>query len=104
MTEHLTESRMAQYRRRRLSPSEWLVAAEHLAGCEECRLRLRSGEGATAVGTLLAAEVQGAWEEEAHLDYEEMAAYVDGTASEIVRATVDLHVQTCEACEEQLRE
>lgn len=41
---HLTQRQVEEYQRRALSPRELLAVDDHLAACEECRLRLAAGE------------------------------------------------------------
>jgi hypothetical protein len=41
---HLTPRQVEEYQRRALSPRELLAVDDHLATCEECRLRLAAGE------------------------------------------------------------
>ncbi|MFL6263488.1 MAG: zf-HC2 domain-containing protein [Thermoanaerobaculia bacterium] len=41
---HLTERQVEEYRHRALSPRELLAVDDHIAGCEECRLRLAARE------------------------------------------------------------
>jgi Putative zinc-finger len=41
---HLTERQVEEYQRRALSPQDLLVVDDHLATCEECRLRLAARE------------------------------------------------------------
>ena len=56
---HLTASQAEAYRRRALPPRELLAVDDHLATCEECRLRLAAREplsGALAAWEELAAE------------------------------------------------
>jgi hypothetical protein len=41
---HLTERQVEEYQRRALSPRELLAVDDHIAACEECRLRLAARE------------------------------------------------------------
>ena len=96
MTEHLSETQLENYRLRRAPDAEMAAAAEHLAGCAECRgTLLRRRAGALIAGL---AEVRPS-----HLTFEELEAYVDGRASAGERELVESHAEWCESCAGQLR-
>jgi hypothetical protein len=96
MNGHLSDAQFENYRLRRASPAEMAEAANHLAGCADCReTLLRRRADALAAGL---AEVRPE-----HLSYEELEAYVDGRAGGIERELVESHAGWCESCWEQLR-
>jgi len=48
MPGHLSQRQIEQYRGRALPPRELLEVDDHLAGCQECRLRVAEGEPLSA--------------------------------------------------------
>lgn len=100
---HLTEKQVALYRQNALEASEWFQVGEHLAQCDACRLQVREGN-ARSIRALAEDLVAATLEEESHLDYEDMVAYVHGTADEVIRGLVETHLQHCAACVEQVKD
>jgi anti-sigma factor RsiW len=102
MTEHLSNIQLAGYGVRTLDSDDLLAVDRHLAACDFCHERL----------TRLSSEAsdrhehdERSMEEAFHLDYEEhLAAYVDGTASDIDREIVESHVALCPHCAADLRD
>jgi hypothetical protein len=107
MYDHLTDNQIARYRENRLLSQEWLEVGAHVSSCEWCRLRVREErreEWADSAVAALLPEWTEDDEEAVHLEYEEMSAYVNGGASDVVRGIVETHVQTCDACDALLRD
>ena len=89
---HLNEDELGRLRRRELPAGETADALRHIASCDACAARAREASAAeiARVRAVLAAES----EPPAHLSFEEVAAFVEGTAS----AEAAAHVASCEVC------
>jgi Putative zinc-finger len=96
MMQHLNDQQIADYRVRRLAPAEVLQIDHHLSYCAECSERV-------AAAADLSAALRKAPHAE-HLTYEELEAYVDGTASGSQVQTVREHIKTCRGCLDELRD
>lgn len=105
MGEHLTAEQVSRYQQRSLPPAERLKLSDHLVACDACRRLVREHTSASPLLASTAMDLQAALQEEPiHLRYEEMAAYVDGTAGAVEREIVEGHSATCALCAEELRE
>ena len=104
MTPHLSEEQVALYRGRALAAAELLSASEHIAECEMCRGRIASPNeldvGVEALEAVLAAEAV----ESGHLEYHEIAAYVDRQLPDEEAAHVEMHARECASCARTLAE
>jgi anti-sigma factor RsiW len=100
MNEHLSAPLIEQYRERALLPTELLEADDHLAGCEVCRQRLDDDQRVQAAGRSLRGDlaVTGL----THINYEELASYVEGGLDQTDREIVDSHLKLCEQCSGEL--
>jgi anti-sigma factor RsiW len=94
MADHLTPEQLRAYRARELSAADLLQADAHLDACSACRTALARELNAAAA----AADVRASLAEITHLQFEEMEAYVDGTALPEARAMVEAHMGTCARC------
>lgn len=104
MTPHLSEEQVALYRGRALAAAELLRASEHIAECEMCRERIASPNdlyaGVEAMHAVLAAEAV----EPGHLEYHEIAAYVDRQLTDDEAGQVEIHARECASCAATLAE
>ena len=100
--EHLTEAQIASYRARSLSASEMLDVSDHLAECEACRVLVSQDAGLAVAAASLYTRLRSESEGFSHLTYDELAAYVDGAASDAGR--VDCHIRDCASCAAYLRD
>lgn len=105
MPAHLSTQQVEQYLKRTMTPAELLAAGDHLASCPDCRSQLAA---ANTVGARVE-ELRADFKEQArksleHLDYEQLAAYVDDQLDEVDREIVDSHVAVCAPCKEELRD
>lgn len=98
MPEHLSGDEAGRYRRRAASAAELLRFDEHLAACDGCRAACASADDLDALATLLATA------DLTHLDYEQLAAYVDGSADAIDRELVETHADDCALCRRELKD
>lgn len=103
MTPHLRDDEIRAYRERSLPAAQLLAFSDHLSACEVCRERLAAPREVVAgVGTvrgMLQAEAASA-----HVGYEEIAAYVDGTTTAQERNAVEAHTRECPSCASDLAE
>lgn len=102
MTEHLSNQESEQYRRGLSAPAELLALDDHLAACAACRAR-----AALVAEPRLAAfkaDYHAAATEAAHLDYEELAAYVDGGLDDVGKEIVRSHLAICSECMQEDRD
>ena len=105
MSEHFTEQNVERYRSRQMPPSELLVADDHLAVCEACRLKTLATVRAEATLTFLTSDLYTASSAEAvHLSYEQIAALIDNQVTDMERETIEKHVKLCAPCAEEVRD
>src|SRR5262245_49395304 len=102
MKDHFSLQLIERYRRRALSPAELLDADDHLVECEMCRRRLGDEPRERAAAISLRAELSST--ELTHLDYERLAAYVEGELDPIDREIADSHLKLCAQCDAELNE
>jgi hypothetical protein len=98
MPEHLSGEEAARYRRRATSAAELLRVDEHLAACAECRASIAPADDLESLAALLSSA------DLSHLEYEQLAAYVDGSADAIDRELVDTHAADCALCRRELKD
>lgn len=104
MTDHVNSSQMEQFCARTLPALELVPVAQHLASCKTCRqlfqgtFRLRRGDA--PLSFTLAPEK---WLRHEHLDYEQLVPYVEKRLSKADREMIDLHLQLCGLCREDVR-
>jgi len=105
MADHLTPDQLDRYVKRALSPRELVAAGEHLAACEPCREQASDPQKLDAFFSFLRDDFETqAKLEPAHLEYEQLEAYVDHDADDAEREIVDSHVEWCRMCGEELRD
>jgi len=104
MSTHLSEEQLRLYRERALPPEPLLGVSNHLAVCPECRALLNSAAalhaGVAAFHSVLDAEIDAA----AHLEYDEIASYVDSQLNLTQATRVETHLEECERCTSDVRE
>ena len=105
MREHLSARELELYGARRLPSAERWAVDEHLAECPACRERAAS---ATHVeerfGSLLNDFEMVASAPLTHLDFGQIAGFVDDAINEADRAVVADHLVICASCEHEVRE
>lgn len=133
MPDHLSAEQIARYRGRGTAPEELLLVDEHISQCAECRERLasaseirsalqradyRSRLGFARDMSSVHGEVAPLGEHRAdlssaprstalqpdHIAYEQLEAFVDGTASLAERQVVRTHLEFCRTCADELRD
>jgi len=100
MSEHLSMQQIERYRQRALSPAELLAADDHIAVCAPCRQQLAEAMRAS-FSFVRAGDVVS---EPEHLEYEQLAAYVDSALDEVDREIVESHLELCAACVAEVRD
>lgn len=103
MRKHLTDSELERYRERTLSPQALLAANAHLYDCEACHGRY-GGDGNLEAAFAFVRSIGEPFEEESHLPFEQLAAYVDDALEGEERRMAATHLAQCEVCAEQVRE
>ncbi|HLK56778.1 MAG TPA: hypothetical protein VKU00_09450 [Chthonomonadaceae bacterium] len=102
---HLTQEEADAYLQRSLpSQMRWNLD-QHLSTCQECRRRVRLDAVETQATAFLESDLTSLQpEEEAHLSYEEMEAYLENRADPLLREIVAEHSALCALCATELRE
>jgi anti-sigma factor RsiW len=99
MSDHLSEQHIRLYRSRQLPAEELSAIDDHLAGCPSCCERLMDARtqetGAESMKALFGARP-------AHLSYEQLEGYVDGTLGEPERRAAEEHLGACRRCRDDL--
>lgn len=105
MTEHLSAQELAQHRARTLAPEALLRVDGHLSACDACQQRFTELAAVPETSMRLSLS-QASAEDEAipHLDYELIAAYVDGTLDEVELEIADSHLLFCAGCADEIKE
>jgi hypothetical protein len=104
MSEHLPSQLIERFLARQLAPKELLLVAEHLRGCEPCRAQLNEGRGTDSAIRYLRADLQGDFLEQTHINYAQLAAYVDASLPQTERQAVNQHLTACESCAKEATE
>ena len=92
MTPHLSREDLEAYNRKDLPAVRLLAAGRHLSECRDCAARLQAHTGAAGIPSL------DADDEEGHLTYDQIEAYVDGRLPVRDRAAIDSHLAACTHC------
>jgi hypothetical protein len=104
MTEHVTSAKMQLFFARALDESEQSWIARHLSECSDCEQQLvdtlRQQKGTTHVSFTLAPEF---WLRHEHLAYEQLVEFTDNKLDAPDRELVDVHLQTCAPCWEDVQ-
>lgn len=99
MAEHWSAEAVERFRRGQVSAEEALSIGEHIRSCHECVPEVPERELRPLVDLLTQPPP-----DPPHLTYEQLAAFVDGTADAIDREIVESHVADCEECGRELRD
>lgn len=103
MTRHLTDLELERYRGRTLPPQQLLSANAHLQNCNSCHERY-GGDRHLREAFALAQNLRGTSVDEAHLSFEQLAAYVDDALRGEEQFMAVAHLKECAECTEQVRE
>lgn len=104
MVEHLNQQIIEDYRQRKLAAADLLIADEHLANCDECFQRIANLKRAESVLSSFAADSPALqFIETDHLNYEQIAGYVDGKLDDVDKEIADVHLAVCRICDEDVK-
>lgn len=92
MMPHLSREDLEAYNRKDLPAARLLAASRHVAECRDCAGRLLAHTGNPALPSLAADDDEG------HLNYEQIEAYVDRRLPVRERAAIDAHLAACTHC------
>jgi anti-sigma factor ChrR (cupin superfamily) len=103
---HLSRQRAEEYRQRVLPEAELLAVDNHLATCEECRQRIGANIEIEAVVSdfhrRLVSDVDAL--ESDHLSYEQLVTLVDDELKQNERDALQIHMEVCNSCVEEVNE
>jgi hypothetical protein len=105
LSEHLKQSQIEGFARRKLSAAELVSVSDHLGGCETCRSQVeRALDGDAAFFALKSAvfgeaAVISSTAVRMHLSFEQTARYVDDELGVEERQLVEDHLTGCEQCD-----
>lgn len=104
MLEHISPLQMRYFGERTLPAPEMSILAEHLATCSHCRRQFQQARwGRRAGAPLTFTLAPEAWLKHEHLQYEQLAPYLDGDLGSEEREILDLHLSACASCREDVR-
>jgi len=102
---HLSEEIIERFRASDLTPAELLAFDDHLEHCDSCRTQMRDREKfPEGYAQAISALRPDSGLADAHLAYQQMADYVDDTASEVDREIVDSHLELCRSCRAEMKD
>lgn len=98
---HLTEKEITGYFSGAQPAAELLRFDDHLRECKDCAARMSSiaSENSDALPDFLQEPAA-----DFHLDYDQLAGYVDCEIDDVDREIVDVHTKGCKFCADQLNE
>jgi hypothetical protein len=104
MIAHMSNMQIEKFRARVLPAPEMVTVAEHLSNCASCQLLFRETSqrkrNFAPVTINLSPEF---WFRDDHLDYEQMVGLVENTLDGEDRKIINIHLETCARCGEDLR-
>ena len=107
MTAHLSDQLLQRYSASTLAPEELLTVDQHLEICEDCRQRLLESQLPPlplAAPMQSVARLAAPQTDKKHLEYERLAAFVQGELSLEEHRQTEAHLKTCSACAWQVNE
>ena len=100
MTAHLSMGDIEKYRSKTITADEVRVIDSHLSGCEQCRISFMNPERIDAAYRAVRYSLRSASQAvEPHIEYEKLAAYVDGHLDAIEREVLEAHIRSCPDCD-----
>jgi hypothetical protein len=104
MSEHISPLQMRHFGERTLPVPEMSILAEHLATCGPCRRQFQQARWVRRTGAPLTFTLAPeAWLKHEHLQYEQLAPYLDGDLGSEEREILELHLSACASCREDVR-
>lgn len=104
MTAHLSANAIDRYRSKAITADEVRVMDSHLSECEQCRQRFTDSAPIDVAYDAVKYSLSQESESGAHIEYQELAAYVDGHLDAIARDLVEAHIKTCADCDRDVDE
>lgn len=103
MTEHISRTRIEQFRTRSLEAQELVAIWEHLDSCSVCHRLFQEISQSQRPGAPISFNLSPEyWLRDEHFDYETMAGHVDQTLDGEMREIADIHLKVCARCREDL--
>lgn len=103
MIEHIPTSQMKRFCVRALPGDDLVAVGEHVAGCPACHRQfaetLRTLRAPSSFRRTLGREF---WIRHEHVDYEQLIEIADGELDTIDRKILDIHLNTCAPCREDV--
>jgi hypothetical protein len=104
MSEHLSTLQLRHLTARTLPAAELTALASHIASCDACKEQFRLTRRTRAVDASLSFTLAPeAWLRHEHLQYEQIASYIEGGLDAEEREIADLHLRGCVGCAEDVR-
>ena len=104
MTEHVSTSRMERFCLSGLPEADLAVITEHLTQCQPCHElfadTLKTQRGASPIRFTLEPEF---WLKHEHVDFDQLVALADNKLDTTDREMIDIHLNTCATCREDVR-
>ena len=104
---HLTERQLFEYVNRTLRSAELLFVDDHLADCADCCKKLSSvlqaNSGGNGAVNFLTGELAAA-EEDFHLSFTQIVAYIDQQLDDTAQQVVTDHLQLCHTCQAEIED
>ena len=102
---HLSAQSINDYRRRALTPSELIIADDHLATCDACYRCISHSEDPEDMFVSVPTDYPTAARDESdHLSYDQLASYIDVELDEVEREICEVHLEICKQCSGELRD
>lgn len=104
MIAHMSNMQIEKFCARVLPAPEMVAIAEHISNCASCQLLFH--ETSQRRRTLTPATINLSpkfWFRDDHLDYEQMVGLVENTLDDEDRKIINIHLETCARCGEDLR-
>jgi hypothetical protein len=101
MAEHLSPQVLERYRRRTLPVADLPHADEHLAICAACRAQLGELEAVSALAGFFRRDAESFI---AHLNYEQLEAYVQSRLPAVEKQPLEEHLRDCMPCQREVED
>ncbi len=104
MTDHLSTNQIERFALRILPASDLTAIAEHLNACPSCLRSFsefhQSNRADAPIAFTLAPEE---WFKHEHLEYEQLAGYLDSILEDEEREITEVHLRVCERCQDSVQ-
>lgn len=103
MVEHITEKQIESYHKNLLMAEELLRFDDHLAVCENCRLRVQEDAKLESIFAAVYSDLQKGIGSD-HIPYEQIADYVDDKLDAVHHENLESHFEVCVECEAEVQD